>query len=163
LTLLKANALPRSVAQCPQACGAGLLNAHIVAAPIPAPGGVQIGLRPAEIRLSIDGSVPITATVTRDGNPEAGKAITFLSSNPAAARVLPATTMTDASGIASAMITGVASGEAMLQVESQGVRKNAPIKVALKLPALSLWILIPLMLLALIMYARSGRRPPGSA
>ena len=130
LSLLKANALPRSASQCPKPCGAGLLNAHL-GAPTSLPGGVQISLKPADIRLSIGDSVSITATVTRDGHAEAGKTITFLSSNPAAARVMPATTMTDASGVASATITGVASGDATLQVESQGMRKTAEIKVAL--------------------------------
>ena len=156
LSLLKANALPRSALQCPKPCGAGLLNAQI-AAPTSLPGGVQIGLTPAEVRLSIGDSVSITATVTRDGHAEAGKAITFLSSNPAAARIMPATTMTDASGVASATIIGVASGDATLQVESQGVRKTAAIKVMLKLPALSLWLLTPLILLALLLYARRPR------
>lgn len=159
LSLLKANALPRSATQCPKPCGAGLLNAHL-GTPTPVPGGVQIGLSPADIRLAIGASATITATVTRDNNPEAGKTITFISSNPAAASVQPASTTTDANGIATATVTGVASGDAILQVESQGVRKTAPIKVTLKLPAVSLWILTPLLLAALIMYARRPRRQP---
>ena len=158
LSLLKANALPRTATQCPRPCGAGLLNAQL-SAPTP-PGGVQIGLSPTDIRLAIGASATITATVTRDNNPEAGKAITFISSNPAAASIQPASTTTDANGIAIATVTGVASGDAILQVESQGVRKTAPIKVTLKLPAVSLWILTPLLFAALIMYARRPRRQP---
>ena len=159
LSLLKTNALPRSASQCPKPCGAGLLNADF-SAPTPPPGGVQIGLSPSDIRLAIGASVTASATVTRDGIPEPGKAITFISSNPAAASVQPASTTTDASGVAAATVTGVASGDAILQVESQGVRKTAPIKVTLKLPAVSLWILTPLLLAALIMYARRPRRRP---
>ena len=158
LSLLKANALPRSTAQCPKPCGAGLLNAQL-SAPTP-PGGVQIGLSPPDIRLAIGANVTVNANVTVDGNPEAGKAITFISSNPAAASVQPASTTTDASGMATATVTGVASGDAILQVESQGVRKTAPIKVTLKLPAVSLWILTPLLLAALVMYVRRPRRQP---
>lgn len=159
LSLLKANALPRSATQCPKPCGAGLLNAQL-GSPTPPPGGVQIGLSPPDIRLAIGASVTVSADVTRDGNPEAGKTITFISSNPAAASVQPASTTTDANGMASAVVTGVASGDALLQVESEGVRKTAPIKVTLKLPAVSLWILTPLLLAALLMYARRPRRTP---
>ena len=159
LSLIKTSALSRSATQCPKPCGAGLLNAQL-GAPTPPPGGVQIGLSPADIRLAIGASVTIKATVTRDGNSEAGKTITFISSNPAAASIQPASTTTDANGIASATVTGVASGDAILQVESQGVRKTAPIKVTLKLPALSLWILTPLLLVAMLMYARRPRRSP---
>lgn len=159
LSLLKANALPRSATQCPKPCGAGLLNAQL-GTPTPTPGGVQIELSPPDIRLAIGANVTVSAKVTRDGNPESGKTITFISANPAAASVQPASTSTDANGIATAMVTGVASGDAILQVESQGVRKTAPIKVTLKLPAVSLWILTPLLLAALIMYARRPRRQP---
>ena len=152
LSLLKTHALPRSATQCPKACGAGLLNANVGNTP-PPPGGVEISLAPADVPLPIGDSVQVTATVKRNGSADAGKTVTFLSSNTAVAGVAPATATTDANGSASATVSAVSQGDAILQVESQGARKAAAIKIAPKLPALPLWFVTLAALVALLLYA----------
>lgn len=157
LSLLKTHALPRSATQCPKACGAGLLNADVGDTP-PPPGGVAISLVPTDVPLSIGDSAQVTATVKRNGSADAGKTVSFLSSNTAVAGVTPATATTDANGSASATISAVSQGDAILQVESQGARKAAAIKVAPKLPALPLWFVTLVALAALLLYAWHAHR-----
>ncbi len=162
LSLLKAAALPRSAAECPKPCGAGLLSA------IPKDGGpqpqppVELTLSPPTVTVDAGKTIEVTATVKRSGAADAGKTVTFLSSNPLVATVAPASAQTDASGVAKATVTGVVPGDATLTVESQGVSKTAPIKVPLAVPALSLPVATLLLLAALIIDAWRARRRPGA-
>ena len=162
LGLLKAAALPRSATECPKPCGAGLLSA------IPKDGGpqpqppVELTLSPPTVTVDAGKTIEVTATVKRSGAADAGKTVTFLSSNPLVATVAPASAQTDANGVAKATVTGVVPGDATLTVESQGVSKTAPIKVPLAVPAFSLPVATLLLLAALIIYAWRARRRPGA-
>lgn len=161
LDKLKVQALPRSASQCPKPCGAGLLNAGAGQAP-PPPTGVEIGLSPGTIDVDVTKSVQVTVTVKRNGAADAGKTVTFLSSDPAVATVAPASATTDANGVALATVTGMAPGSATLQVESQGVSKTAAVTVkAPKITALPL-PLITLLVLALVLYAWGTYRRRGA-
>ena len=161
LDKLKVQALPRSASQCPKPCGAGLLNAGAGQAP-PPPTGVEIGLSPGTIDVDVAKSVQVTVTVKRNGAADAGKTVTFLSSDPAVATVAPASATTDANGVALATVTGMAPGSATLQVESQGVSKTAAVTVkAPKITALPL-PLITLLVLALVLYAWGTYRRRGA-
>ena len=162
LSLLKAAALPRSATECPKPCGAGLLSA------IPKDGGplpqppIELAVAPATVTVDAGKTIEVTATVKRGGAADAGKTVTFLSSNPLVATVAPPTAQTDAGGVAKATVSGVVPGDATLTVESQGVSKTAPIKVPLAVPALSLPVATLLLLAALIAYAWRARRRPGT-
>jgi serine protease len=162
LSLLKANALPRSSTECPKPCGAGLLNAKVTTEPTPpptpTPGTVEITLSPSELSLSIGGSAELSATVKRGGAPDANKTVTFLSSNPMVANVTPASATTDANGVAKASVTAVVPGDATVTVESQGVSKTALVKVPVKLVAVSLPLAALLLAAALLLFAWRSRR-----
>jgi serine protease len=161
LGLLKANALPRSAAQCPNPCGAGLLNAVVSAQPPPPP-PVDLTLSPSQVSLAPGRSAEVTVTVKRGGAADANKTVTFLSSNPLVASVAPASATTDASGVAKATVTGVAPGDAQLQVESQGVSKSAAIKVAVALPGVALPLATLLIASLLMLYGWRARRRGGA-
>jgi serine protease len=156
LNLLKANALPRSAAECPQPCGAGLLNANVTGGPQPP--AIELALTPAEVTVEIGKAAEIVASVKRSGAADPNKTVTFLSSNPLVATVTPASATTDASGTAKATVTGVAPGDATLTVESQGASKAAAIRVPVRLAALSLPVATLLLLGALLAYAWRTRR-----
>jgi serine protease len=158
-SLLKANALPRSPAQCPNPCGAGLLNAVVSGQP---PSPVELTLSPSQVSLAPGRTAEVTVTVKRGGAPDASKTVTFLSSNPLVATVAPASATTDASGVAKATVTGVAPGDAQLQVESQGVSKSAAIKVAVAMPGMTLPLATLLIAAALALYGWRARRRGGA-
>lgn len=161
LSLLKANALPRSATECPKPCGAGLLNA-IVKDGGPQPPGVELTLSTTAVTVETGKTAEVIATVKRGGAADAGKTVTFLSSNPLVATVAPASATTDASGMAKTTLTGVVPGDATLTVESQGVSKTAAIKVPVKMPGVSLPVVTLLLVAAFLAYAWRGRRRPGT-
>jgi serine protease len=154
LSLLKANALPRSAAQCPRPCGAGLLNASVG----PIPPSVELTLSPSQVSVPAGSSASVAATVKRGGAADAGKTVTFLSSNGLVATVTPASTATDSSGVARATVTGVAPGSATLQVESQGASGSVAVTVPRPVPGLSLPLAALLVLAGLAAYAWRARR-----
>ncbi len=155
LSLLKAKALPRTAAQCPQPCGAGLLDAN-VGGEVPPP--VELALAPGQLTLQPGASGEVTATVRRGGAADPGKTVTFLSSNGLVATVAPPSTTTDASGVARASVTGVAAGSATVQVESQGASGSVAITVARPVPAVSLPLAALLVLAGMGAYAWRARR-----
>ncbi len=151
-SLLKARAMKRTATQCPKPCGAGLLNAAATQ-PVPPAPGVAISLAPSSVSVEAGKSIEVSATVVRNGAADAGKSVTFASSNNAVFGVAPASATTDASGVAKTTVTGAAAGSATLQAESQGVQASAAVTVTpKKLPALPL-SLLGLLLLAALLYA----------
>ncbi len=161
LGLLKANALPRSATECPKPCGAGLLNAKVDGSGGQPPGGVvELTVTPASVTVEAGKSAEITATVRRAGAADAGKTVTFVSTNPLVATVTPASATTDASGAAKATVGGLAPGDVTLTVESQGVSKSVAIKVPVKMPAVPLLLVTALLLAAVAAYAWRLRRRP---
>jgi serine protease len=157
-SLLKARAMARTAAQCPKPCGAGLLNAAATP-PVPPVPGVAVTLSPSALSVEAGKSVEVSATVLRNGVAESGKDVAFVSSNTVVFSVAPASRTTDANGVAKATITAVAAGDATLQVDSQGVRATAAVKVTpKKIPALPLPLVGLLLLTALLLYAWRVRR-----
>jgi serine protease len=165
LSLLKSNALPRSATECPKPCGAGLLNAKVDGGggqpPTPPPGGVvELTVTPASVTVETGKTAEITATVKRGGAADAGKTVTFVSTNPLVATVTPASATTDANGAAKVTVGGLVPGDVTLTVESQGVSKSVAIKVPVKMPAMPLLLVTTLLLAAVAAYAWRLRRRP---
>lgn len=158
-SLLKARAMARTATQCPKPCGAGLLNAAATP-PVPPVPGVTISLSPPALSVEAGKNAEVSATVLRNGVADSGKNVAFASSNTAVFSVAPASSTTDANGVAKATITAVAAGDATLQAESQSVRGTAAVTVTpkKKVPALPLPLVGVLLLAALLLYAWRARR-----
>jgi len=144
LAELKAQALPRTAAQCPRPCGAGLLNARAALGggtppPPPPPDGAVVALAPNAATINIGASAALVATVSAGGAPLAGKTVTFSSSNAAAATVSPATATTDATGQAQATVTGLTPGASTITAAAEGAQATAAVTVAAKVSAMS-WV-----------------------
>jgi serine protease len=162
-SLLRARAMTRTAVQCPKPCGAGLLNAAATQ-PVPPAPGVTLTLSPSTLTIEAGKSVEFGAAVLRNGVADSGKIITFAASNTAVFSVAPASTTTDANGVAKASITAVAAGDATLQAESQGVRATATVTVTpkKKVPALPLPLVGVLLLAALLLYTWHAYRVRGT-
>jgi serine protease len=161
-SLLKTRAMKRTVTQCPKPCGAGLLNAAATQ-PVPPVPGVAITLAPSALSVETGKSAEVSATVLRNGVADSGKNVAFVSSNTAVFSVTPASTTTDANGVAKATVTAVAAGDATLQAESQGALGTAAVKVTpKKIPALPLPFVGVLLLAALLLYAWRVCRAQGA-
>jgi serine protease len=112
---LQQTARPRSASECPKPCGAGLLDAAAALRP----SGPLVSLTvdyAASPRLKQNETRSLTATLTRDGQPLAGKTVSFSSADPAIATVSPASAATDASGKASATVTAQAGSQSQTVV-----------------------------------------------
>ncbi len=143
LAELQARALPRSTAECPRPCGAGLLNAHRDATP-PAT-AVTIELDPNKT-LANGETASVRATVRVGSVPQSGVQVAFATGDPAIARIAPATAITTISGVAVATVTGAGRGNTTVSATANGVTAATPVKV----PDLSA---IGLLLLTLAMAA----------
>jgi serine protease len=121
---LQANALPRTATQCPELCGAGLLNAVRSAVP---PLQITVVLDP-DRALGVGETTTARASVTRGGAPEAGIAVAFSTDDPAIATVT-ASAVTDGSGVAVATVTGVRRGETTVFASVNGVTASTPVRV----------------------------------
>jgi serine protease len=163
---LQAGALPRNAAQCPRACGAGLLNAGVaMGGTTPAP---RMDLAPARISLQAGGSDFVVATLTQSGSPMSGIQVDFSSSNTGVATVSPASAQTDASGTAQAIVQGVAAGSTVISASAAGASDTSTVETSAatpppSVPDASLWGLLLLSIITLFMVHGMGRRPrPGS-
>ena len=150
LAELQARALPRSSAECPQPCGAGLLNALRDATP-PAT-AVTLVLDPAKT-LANGETTTARATVRVGGVPQAGVQVSFATGDPSTARVAPATVVTNVSGVAAATVTGVKSGNTSVSATANGVTASTPVKV----PDISVAGLVLLLLLIALAAMRRAR------
>jgi serine protease len=130
LSRLQANALPRSSAQCPQPCGAGLLSAVAQAPPPPPPPGpVAVALTLDNPALETGESTWARARVTRNGVPVAGHAVGFSSANPGVASVSPASAATDGNGQAVSIVKGESKGDTTVRASANGASDSKPVKV----------------------------------
>lgn len=152
-TLITSNAIPRSAQQCPQPCGAGLLNANIdVGQPAPA----VLRVSPTSVEVDEGESAILTATLTQGGSPVSGETINFASSNAGVATVAPASGDTNASGVATTTVTGVSEGDTQIVASVQGQSQTAPVTVSISVvPMLGLF---GLALLLTIILSASYRR-----
>lgn len=159
LARLQSTALPRTPAQCPNGCGAGLLNA--AAAIGTCHGGAQpsIALDPVSVKLGHTGDQKtITATVTQGGTPKAGETVTFSSDDSSIAAVAPASANTDNSGKAQATVTAQNKGTTQVRASAAGTSAQSHVKV----PVLSSWSLLLLFGGSVLVYLhrlRQEKRP----
>ena len=151
LSELQANAIPRSATECPQPCGAGLLNA--IRGVVDTTLRVTIRLDP-DRKLSNGDTTTAIATVTRGFQPAQGITVTFASSNPAVASVSPATAVTAVNGEARTTVTGVSRGDATISATANGVTATQPVRV----PDIALVGLILLVLAIFVATAVRWRR-----
>jgi serine protease len=134
---LQARALPRTSAECPQPCGAGLLNALRNTTP-PAT-VVTLELDPNKT-LANGETATARATVRVGGVPQSGVPVTFATGDPAIARIAPATVVTSVSGVALATVTGASRGNTTVSATANGVTVSTPVRVP-DLSALALVVL----------------------
>jgi serine protease len=152
LARLQANAQPRSAAQCPQPCGAGLLSA-VAAAPPPPPPAVAVSLSLDASELGNNDSTFARAKVTQGGAPAAGKTVAFASGNPAVASVSPATAVTDGNGQAVSVVKGESQGQTTVSATANGSTDTQPVRV----PDLSLLGVVLITVLAVIISVKRNR------
>jgi serine protease len=147
---LKDTALPRTTAQCPKPCGAGLLS--LVSGPT-----LSLTVSPARLDLRVGASPgTLQASVREGGQPKAGQTVKFTSGNAAVATLAPATAVTDASGNASAQVTPVANGDTQVTTEAGSASQQTPVKV----PALSGALAVLLVILMYVAARRAARPRP---
>lgn len=146
--LVKDNAIPRNSSQCPEACGAGLLNANIsVGAPNP-PAEIQLSVNPTDFNLDEGDSATLTTTVTQDGEATAGKTVSFAANDTQVATVSPAAAVTDNNGLARATVTAISKGNSSFTVSVQGASQTTPVTVAIRVaPGIGLIAMLALALL----------------
>lgn len=156
LANLQANALPRTAAQCPQPCGAGLLSAVVPGAP-PPPQPLAVSLRLDSNDLQTGESTTARATVTQNGAPVAGKSVTFNTANANVARAAPATAVSDTNGQAQSAVKGESKGETTVSATANGATASAPVRV----PDLSLPAVILIAALAGIIVMNRNRKNSG--
>jgi serine protease len=152
LARLQSTALSRTPAQCPNGCGAGLLNAAAAIGtcgnhpPLP-----SVALIPSDLSLHPNGDhKAIVATVTQGGAPKAGETVTFSSDNTSVATVSPASAVTDSSGRAQATVASQNKGDTQVRASGAGASAQSHVKV----PLLSSWLLLLLFGGAVAVYLR---------
>ncbi len=151
LARLQATARPRTAAQCPNGCGAGLIDA--VAAIGTCGGGTSpsMALSPSDLSLNPNGDhKTIVATVTQGGVPKAGETVNFSSDNTSVATVSPASAATNASGQAQATVASQNKGDTQVHASGAGASAQSHVKV----PLLSRWLLLLLFGGAITVYLR---------
>ena len=159
LAKLQGNALPRTAAQCPQPCGAGLLSAVAPGTPPPPPSPVAVSLKLDSNDLQTGESTTARATVTQNGAPIAGKAVTFSTGNASVASISPGTALTDANGQAQSAVKGQSKGETTVSAAANGATASAPVRV----PDLALPAAILVIGLAVIIVMKRNRKAPSKA
>lgn len=156
---LKSTARPRSAAQCPSPCGTGLLSALNALNSQPPPQPLVLALVPVNLQVDEDETTQVTATLTRGGSAVAGATVTFSSGNAAVAGVAPPSVVTNSIGQATAVVTGVDAGSAVVSASVLGQTVSATANVTVRSPALALWSVI---VLALIVALYGWRRRAGA-
>jgi serine protease len=161
LAKLQANASPRTVTQCPQPCGAGLLSAVTPeASPPPQPQPtLSVSLRLDNNDLQTGESTIARAIVTQNGAPVAGKPVAFSTANANVASVAPAAAVTDANGQAQTNVKGESKGDTTLNATANGATANAPVRV----PDLSFTAVAVAVILALVIVIKRTRKNSSQA
>jgi len=154
LDRLQSTALPRTSAQCPNGCGAGLLNAAAAIGTC-GPPLMSLALSPADSKLHPNGDhEPMIATAAQGGVPKAGVTVTFSSDNTTVASVSPASAVTDSKGQAQATVVGQNKGDVQVHASAGGTNAQAHVKV----PLLSPGALVVLFVAAIMFYLRRLRQ-----
>ncbi len=153
LARMQATARPRSSTECPQACGAGLLNAAAAVGDLP-----TLNLLPSSSEVEAGSGVTLIASSLP------GVTVSFSSADPAVATVTPPNAITGATGKVTAIVTGVAAGSTTIQAAAGGATAQASVTVKPKpTPALSLWGLVLLVVAAVWLLSRHERQSARAA
>lgn len=149
LSELQKAARPRNATECPKPCGAGLLSAVRV----PAPVGIQVSLqfRPDKASYQPGETVTARASVKSAGTPQAGKTVQFSSTDSTIASVSPASVTTNAMGEAEATVKANAVGETTITAQAEGAKADKRITVQQPAPVPDLSRFGLLVLLAAVM------------
>jgi hypothetical protein len=99
-------------------------------------------------------STTARATVTQNGAPIAGKAVTFSTGNASVASISPGTALTDANGQAQSAVKGQSKGETTVSAAANGATASAPVRV----PDLALPAAILVIGLAVIIVMKRNRK-----
>ena len=148
LAKLQATARLRSASECPQLCGAGLLDANAAVRALPP---VSFLASRLEVRQGRTAALEVITNLP-------AVAVTLGSADPGIATVAPTTVITDASGRASTTVTGVAVGTTTLDASTAGGSAQVSVEVRKKTPALPRWGLVLLALSAIWLLLRHERK-----
>ncbi len=156
LDRLQSTVLPRTSAQCPNGCGAGLLNAAAAIGTCDGGSGrMSVALNPSDLSLHPNGDhKTIIATVTQAGAPKAGETVIFSSDNTSVATVSPASAVTDSSGRAQATVASQNKGDTQVRASGAGTSAQSHVKVPLLAPG----VLVVLFVAAIAAYLRRLRQ-----
>lgn len=130
--LIKDNALTRNSRQCPEPCGAGLLNADIpIGGPVDPP-LLRLQVSPTKFELDEGDIATLTVTLTRGGEAANGEVVRFSSADTDIATISPATTRTDSNGRAQATVAAISDGNSNLTVSIPGQTQTTPVSVDIR-------------------------------
>lgn len=156
LTTLQGEAKPRNATECPQPCGAGLLDASFLVPP-----GVDVSLSIGNnAAIDVGDSTTASASVTRRGVVMPGVLVRFSSADTGIATV-GASANTNAQGIATVQVQGVAQGNTTITAASQGASDPKMVTVN-SAPGLPNWALLLAILFAVLLLYVILRRTTGS-
>lgn len=161
-TQLKDSAMPRSSAQCPEPCGAGLLDA---AAAIGGGNGngQQVLSAPNDLKMKNGDSEILTVNLADGSGGVSGEIVSFSSADTSIITVSPATATTDAAGNATTTLTALAKGSAEITVAATGSAATVPVSIDVAVVPLFSGLLMVLLLAALaaVFVRRSRQARPG--
>ncbi len=140
-----ARALPRSSTECPQACGAGLLQADRTGTPPQQPTIVTVTRTPSDA-LDEGATATVTARVSIANVGQSNVTVQFATDDPSIATVSPTTATTNSQGEATTTLTAVARGTTDVTATANGVTGRTPVRV----PALSIIAAIVVAILMMV-------------
>jgi len=152
---ITANAIPRTNQQCPQPCGAGLLNADF-GWPTGTSAPTQLSVSPASVNLNPGKNADFVVSVTVGSVAQSGVNVSFTSADTNVATVSPVTGATDNAGQVTGTITGVSIGTTSVEVSANGQNQTITVSVRKKASALG-WTSIVVLVLVLLLVSRSRR------
>ena len=91
---------------------------------------VTVSLAPATIEIKVGETGTVTATVTRDGNPEANLTVAFETADQNVATVSPPSANTSADGEAQATVQGESPGSTTVTATAEGQSASAEVTVS---------------------------------
>lgn len=150
LSRLQATAMPRSNVECPNPCGAGLVDANNFVDAV----SLDLALDP-DVKIPNGDQTEAVATATQGGNPVAGLTVDFQIADPTKAKVVdsPPSAVTDANGEARVTIEGVDSRGRTELTASAGAASDT---VTVKVPDVTvIGVVLMIALIVLIEYRRS--------
>lgn len=155
---LENSAMPRTAAQCPEPCGAGLLDAR---AALGRP-STTLDVNPKDIDMDNGDTQQVVANVSTGGSGVDGVDVRFTSSDTSILTVEPATQTTgaagNATGDATATIKALRKGSAEITVETLGSTTTVPVTVDVTVVSLLTGMMLALLLIAVgLLYARRMR------